>query len=166
MTAILTQENLDIYGKADIASWSVPLRRLEAGEAQRFWLATCGPGGRPHLSGVGARWLDGRLYFVSGDETAKSRTLVRCPACAISAELPDLDLTLKGRAERVTDQPTVERLAAHWAATGWPAWAGSGAIEADYSAPSAGPSPWQLWVLSLRSAVGVGSTGAMRWRFA
>lgn len=164
MAANLTQENLDIYGKADIA-WSVPLRQLEAGEAQRFWLATSGPGGRPHLSGLGARWLDGRLYFVSGAGTAKSRNLVRYPVCAISAELPDLDLTLKGRAERVTDQPTVERLAAHWASTGWPARAGTGVIEADYSAPSAGP-PWQLWVLSLQSAVGVGSIGAMRWRFA
>jgi hypothetical protein len=164
VAANLTQENLDIYGKADIA-WSVPLRQLEAGEAQRFWLATSGPGGRPHLSGLGARWLDGRLYFVSGAGTAKSRNLVRYPVCAISAELPDLDLTLKGRAERVTDQPTVERLAAHWASTGWPARAGTGVIEADYSAPSAGP-PWQLWVLSLQSAVGVGSIGAMRWRFA
>jgi hypothetical protein len=71
VTANPTQENLDIYGKDDIA-WSVPLRQLEAGEAQRFLLATSGPGGRPHLSGLGARWFDGRLYFVSGDETAKS----------------------------------------------------------------------------------------------
>jgi Pyridoxamine 5'-phosphate oxidase len=165
VTAHLTQENLDIYGHADVA-WSVPLRQLDAGEAQRFWLATTGPGGRPHLTGLGARWLDGRLYFVSGAGTAKSRNLVRCPACAVSAELPDLDLTLKGRAEQVTDQPTIERLAAHWAATGWPARAGLGVIEADYSAPSAGPSPWELWVLSLQSAVGVGAMGAMRWRFA
>ena len=32
----------------------------------------------------------------------------------------------------MADQPTVDRLAAHWASTGWPARPAAGAIEADY----------------------------------
>jgi hypothetical protein len=163
--ATLFQENLDIYGHADIG-WSTVLAPLEAGRVERYWLATVGPGGRPHLAAVGARWVDGRLYFVSGARTQKSKNLERRPECVISAQLPDLDVALRGAAERVTDDETVARLAAHWAATGWPARASGGVIEADYSAPSAGPSPWDLWVLRATSAVGVGPAGAMRWRLA
>ncbi len=163
--ATLSSENLDIYGKEDIP-WSAALEPLEAGLVERYWLATVSPDGQPHLAGLGARWVDGRLYFVSGARTQKSKNLERNPACVISAQLPDLDLALRGVAERVTDEATVARLAAHWAATGWPARAKGGVIEAEYSAPSAGPPPWDLWVLSATSAVGVGLGGAMRWHLA
>jgi hypothetical protein len=165
MTAVARlQENLDIYGHGDI-SWSTALGPLEAGRVDRFWLATVGPDERPHLAGLGARWFDGRLYFVSGAKTHKSRNLERNPACVISAQLPDLDLALRGVAHRVTDEETVARLAEHYAANGWPARANGSVLEADYSAPSAGPPPWDLWVLDLVSAVGVGAGGAMRWHF-
>jgi len=162
--AALTQENLDIYGHAEIF-WSAALEPLEEGRVERYWLATVGPDGQPHLAGLGARWVDGRLYFVSGARTRKSRNLEGHPECVISAQLPELDLALRGVARRVTDEDTVARLAAHWADTGWPARANGSAIEADYSAPSAGPPPWDLWVLEPVSAVGVGPAGAMRWRF-
>jgi Pyridoxamine 5'-phosphate oxidase len=159
------QTNLDIYGSDDF-TWDVARELLEAGRVEHFWLATTGRDGSPHLAGIGARWFDDQLWFVSGGDTHKSRNLERRPDCAIAAELPELDVTFRGRARRVADQPTVDRLAAHWASTGWPARPGSGAIEADYSAPSAGPPPWSLWVLEARSAVAVGARGAMRWRFA
>jgi hypothetical protein len=159
------QTNLDIYG-SDAFSWDVAREQLESAErAEHFWLATTGEDGSPHLSGIGARWFDDQLWFVSGAATQKSRNLERRPQCAIAAELSGLDVTFRGRARRVADQPTVVRLAAHWASTGWPARPAAGAIEADYSAPSAGPPPWDLWVLEARSAVAVGGRGAMRWQF-
>jgi hypothetical protein len=164
MPVVTSQTNLDIYGNADF-TWEVVSEALAAGGAERYWLATTGADGSPHLAGIGPRWLDDRLWFVSGASTHKSRNLERRPECAIAAELPDLDVTVRGRARRVVDQQTVERLAARWAATGWPASSTDGAIEAPYSAPSAGPPPWDLWVLDARSAVAVGERGAMRWNF-
>jgi hypothetical protein len=159
------QTNLDIYGSDDF-SWDVAREQFEtAGRAEHFWLATTGDDGSPHLAGIGARWFDDQLWFVSGAATRKSRNLERRPECAIAAELPELEVTLRGQARRVADQPLVDRLAAHWASTGWPARPTAGAIEADYSAPSAGPPPWDLWVLDARSAVAVGARGAMRWQF-
>ena len=166
MTDTTSQTNLDIYGSSDF-TWDV-VRDLLRGDRRfdHFWLATTSPDGSPHLTGIGARWFEDQLWFVSGAETQKSRNLEERQDCAIAAELPDLDVTFRGGARRVTDQPTVERLAAQWASTGWPARPGRGAIEADYSAPSAGPPPWDLWLLEARSAVAVGARGAMRWRFA
>jgi hypothetical protein len=164
MSATVSQENLDIYGHGDIP-WSTAREALEAGRAERYWLATVGPDGEPHLAGMGCRWFDGRLYFVSGASTRKSKNLERNPACVISAQLPDLDVTLRGVAERVSDEDIVSRLAALYADNGWPAHANGSVLEADYSAPSAGPPPWDLWVLRAISAVGVGGGGAMRWHF-
>jgi hypothetical protein len=40
-----------------------------------------------------------------------------------------------------------------------------GAFTAPYSAPSAGPPPWNLYVVKPSVAFGVGLGGAMRWRF-
>ena len=110
MVVTTAQTNLDIYGSSDF-SWDVARELLEAsGRTEHFWLATTGEDGSPHLVGIGARWFDDKLWFVSGARTCKSRNLERRPQCAIAAELPDLDVTFRGRARRVTDQP-------RW--TGW-----------------------------------------------
>ncbi len=131
MTSVTTQENLDGYGAADIA-WSGVLEQLEAGRAEHYWLATVAPAGRPHLTGVGARWINGQLFFKSGARTRKSRNLEGDRRCVIAARLPELDLTFEGRAERVTDEDTVQRVADVYVATGWPARARGSKLEADY----------------------------------
>lgn len=46
MTLVMAQVNLDHDGAADIA-WSAVLEQFEAGMAERCWLATVRPGGRP-----------------------------------------------------------------------------------------------------------------------
>ncbi len=70
------------------------------------------------------------------------------------------------RAERVIDATTVQRIADLYAATGWPDGEARGIqLEADYSAPTAGPPPWDLWTMAPESAVGLGAAGAMRWHF-
>jgi hypothetical protein len=164
MTAVTAQENIDLYGSADLA-WSAVLEQLEAGRAEHYWLATVDPDGRPHLNGVGARWADGRLYFKSGARTRKSKNLDGDRRCVIAAQLPELDVTFTGEAELVTDATTVQRIADLYAATGWPARARGIQLEADYSAPTAGPPPWDLWTMAPESAVGLGASGAMRWHF-
>ena len=51
---------------------------------------------------------------------------------------------------------------------GWPAEVEGEAFTAPFSAPSAGPSPWQLYRFSFHTAFGVATAepnGATRWRF-
>lgn len=162
--------NLDRYGNAALP-WSRPLGQLAARTPRPdtpFFLGTCGPGGRPHAAGIGALWYAGALYFTSGPGTRKARNLAANPACTISARLADIDLVLEGEAHRVTDQATLVEVAAQYRDGGWPAEVDGDAFTAPFSAPSAGPPPWYLYRLDIRSAVGVAIAepyGATRWRF-
>src|SRR4030088_2302455 len=160
----MEEKNLDIYGNPPIP-WSPTLEDLETetaktGEAaahKTWWLGTTGADGRPHSAGVGAMWADGKVFFVSGAGTRKSRNLAKNPNCVISVSLPGLDLVLEGTARKVTDKPTLERLAKEYAAQGWPASVSDGALTAEFSAPSAGPAPWDLYVVTASTAFGVAS---------
>jgi general stress protein 26 len=164
----MQQTNLDIYGSAPIP-WSRALDQLQDDSAKKTtWLATVRPDGRPHVAGVGALWLDGKVYFTSGAGTRKSRDLAANPHCVVSVALPDLDLVVEGTATKVTDDATLQRLAERYAAQGWPARVEDGALTAPYSAPSAGPPPWYLYALTPSTAFGVATAepnGATRWRF-
>jgi hypothetical protein len=160
--------NLDRYGSPALL-WSRAQEALTVpSETDRFFLGTVGPDGRPHAAGVGPLWFDGDLYVVSGPGTRKSRNLAANPACTISAGLRGIDLVFEGEATRVTDGPTLERLAALYRAQGWPAEVEGDAFTAPYSAPSAGPPPWYLYRFTFHTAFGVATAepyGATRWRF-
>ena len=162
-----TAKNLDIYGAAPL-EWSRALKQLEAGPSGTFWLATTSPDGRPHVAGIGALWVDGKIYLVSGSGTRKGRNLAANSNCVLSVSLTGIDLVIEGRAVRITDRPTLLRLAKRYADQGWPASVSGGALTAEYSAPSAGPPPWNLYVVRPTTAFGVASTepsGATRWQF-
>lgn len=162
--------NLDRYGNPELP-WSRPRNLLAASSARPdipFFLGTSRPDGRPHAAGIGALWHDGDLYFVSGPGTQKSRNLTANPACTIAARLEGMDLILEGEASRVTDQPTLEAVAERYREGGWPAEVEGEAFTAPYSAPSAGPPPWQVYRFTIHTAVGVAGAephGATRWRF-
>jgi hypothetical protein len=162
-----TPKNLDIYGAAPIP-WSRALKQLEAGTGGTYWLATTKPDGRPHVAAVGALWVDGKIYFVSGTRTRKGRNLAANPGCVFSVSLTGIDLVVEGSAVRITDRPTLLRLAKRYAAQGWPASVSGEAFTAEYSAPSAGPPPWNLYVVRPTTAFGVATvepSGATRWQF-
>ena len=161
--------NLDIYGSAPLP-WSRPRDLLEASASSNttFFLGTVRPDGRPHAAGIGALWLDGDLYFPSGPQLRKTRNLAANPACTISVKLEGIDLILEGEATRVTDQPTLETVARLYREGGWPAQVEGDAFTAPFSAPSAGPPPWQLYRFTFNTAFGVATAepyGATRWRF-
>lgn len=109
----MDQTNLDIYGHAPLP-WSRAADQLDAAVGQNVthFLATVRRDGRPHVAGVGALWVDGKFYFVSGAGTRKSRNLAEKADCVISVKLPELDLVVAGAATKVTDEPTLQRLAA------------------------------------------------------
>ena len=69
----------------------------------------------------------------------------------------------------MTDDETLQRLAKRYGETGWPARVENGAFTYDYSAPSAGPPPWYLYLIAPTTVFGVLAAepgGATRWRFA
>jgi hypothetical protein len=44
------------------------------------WLATINPDGSPHVTGVGAVWLDGAFWFETGEHTGRGGTSLVIPA--------------------------------------------------------------------------------------
>jgi hypothetical protein len=171
MTEPISTRNLDPSGSAELP-WS-RARDVLASDTPTadltFFVATVRPNGRPHSAGVGAVWVDGALYFKGGPDTRRSRNLAANPACSVSVRLRGIDLVLEGDASRVTDSSTLERVAAVYRTGGWPATVEGDALTAPFSAPSAGPPPWYLYRLTLRTAFGVASEephGATRWDFA
>jgi hypothetical protein len=160
--------NLDIYGH-DPLPWSRVLDALAVTDDPdvRFFLGTVRSDGIPHAAGIGAAWADDTLWLVSGPNTRKSRNLAANPACTVSCRLPGIDVVFEGRADRVTDADTLERIAAVYRDLGWPAQVDGDAFTAPYSAPSAGPPPWYLYRFTFHTAFGVAGTepgGATRWR--
>jgi hypothetical protein len=147
--------NLDRYGSLALL-WSRP-RDLLAGDLPQpgtsFFLGTTRPDGRAHAAAVGALWQDGDLYFTSGAETRKARNLAANPACTLAVGLAGIDIVLEGDATRITDRATLEEVARLYREGGWPAQVEGEAFTAPYSAPSAGPPPWQLYRFTL-AAIG------------
>ena len=163
-------KNLDIYGSQPL-EWSRALRQLEdtsADQHRTCWLATTDPDGRAHIAGVGALWVKDKMYFTSSPRARKSRNLAADPRCAMSVGLGDMDVVIEGSATQVTDETTLQDLAARYNEQGWPARVENGSFTAEFSAPSAGPPPWDLYVLTPENAYGVATAepyGATRWRF-
>lgn len=162
--------NLDGYGHAPL-EWSRVHDVLAAGPPDMdtpFFLGTVRPDGRPHAAGIGAVWHDGDLYIVSGPGTRKSRNLAANPAATVSARFPGIDVIFEGEAARVTDTATLERLAAVYRDSGWPARVEGDAFTAPYSAPAAGPPPWHLYRFVYDTVIATAAAeppGATRWRF-
>ena len=163
-------KNLDIYGGEPL-EWARAVRQREdttTDPHRTCWLATTDPDGRAHIAGVGALWVDDKFYFTSSPRARKSHNIKADPRCAISVGLGDIDLVIEGTVTKVSDQATLEDLAARYNAQGWPARVENGSFTAEFSAPSAHKPPWDLYVLTTESAYGVATTephGATRWRF-
>jgi hypothetical protein len=169
----VAERNLDGYGAPPIP-WARAREGLEKppGMEDRHWLATVRPDGRPHVMPVGAVWLDGAMYFTSGASTRKGRNLAHNAHCVITFVAEGIDLVVEGKAVKVRDAAKLQRLADVYASHGWPATARDGTLYADYSAPSAGPPPWDLYEVVPETIFGVGtapgtgaSPGATRWDF-
>jgi Pyridoxamine 5'-phosphate oxidase len=144
----------------------------EAGGPNRHtcWLATINRDGSPHVTGVGALWVDGTFWFETGQRTRKGDNLSRDARCTLSLATHDFDLVVEGAAHQVTEPQTIAAMAARWNSAGWPARVDETglALTADYSAPSAGPPPWAVYRLTMQRATAVATVepgGATRWTF-
>jgi hypothetical protein len=158
--------------------WTTIVEKLDAGSApapdahnaRTTWLTTVNEDGSPHVTAVGAVWLDGSYWFQTGAGTRKSRNVERDPRCSIAVSILDADVVIDGNAARVTDSGAVTRAAKAWADGGWPAepdQSGTG-ITAPFNAPAQGPPPWNVYRIEPRSAtvtLGTEPGGLTRFNF-
>jgi hypothetical protein len=142
----------------------------EAHNSRSTWLTTVNQDGSPHVTPVGALWLDGAFWFQTSAGTRKARNVARDPRCSVALSIRDADVVIEGDAARVTDPEAVARIAKAWADGGWPAEpdeSGTG-ITAPFNAPTQGPPPWNVYRIATRSAtvaLGAEPGGLTRFRF-
>jgi pyridoxine/pyridoxamine 5'-phosphate oxidase len=158
--------------------WVSVVEKLDAGSppapdahnARTTWLSTVNEDGSPHVTAVGALWMDESFWFQTGSGTRKSRNVARDPRCSIAVSIRDADVVAEGDAERETDSAILTRLVQAWADQGWPAELDESgtAITAPFNAPSQGPPPWNVYRIRPRSVTVVLGTepgGLTRFRF-
>ena len=162
-------------------SWDVARERLENPEKPRtYWIATVRQDGRPHVMPIIASWIDGALYFISGDATRKARNLASDSRCVITSStttLPSLDIIIEGNAGAVTDGAGLRRVIdAFRTKLEWPLELRGTRVHGP-NAPTAGPPPYTVFRLTPSTIFGLpGMTGMeqfdpselprpTRWRF-
>lgn len=173
----VTEKNLNGYGAPPI-SWNRVRERLEQGLTQSpgsggparhtCWLATVRPDGRPHVMPLGVLWVEDAFYFNAGPTTRKAMNLARDPRCVITVATHDFDLVVEGQAVKVTREAKLQRIVKAYASAGWQPTVREGALYAEYSAPSAGPPPWEVYQVTPGTVFALGTAepyGATRWRF-
>src|SRR6195952_4972614 len=142
--------------------WAGIVEKLDADSApapdgmnsRTTWLSTVNEDGSPHVTAVGALWLDGTFWFQTGTGTRKQRNVAHDPRCSVALSIRDADVVFEGEAAQVSEPAVVARLAQAWADSGWPAEPDdSGSkITAPFNAPSQGPPPWNVYRIEPRSA--------------
>jgi PPOX class probable F420-dependent enzyme len=165
------EKNLDGYGLAPL-TWERVIASLDAtrgmdvqDKAGSYWLATTRPDGRPHVMPVGIVWDGGTFYFSAGAGSQKARNLARDPRCTITVASPGTDVVAEGEARIVRDDAELRRVATLF--NDWGPEVRDGAFWHEYSAPSAGPPPWDVYEMTPRTIYGLATAepyGATRWR--
>jgi hypothetical protein len=174
----MERRNLGAADGLPVVDWNPIADRLAAGSgpapdahnARSTWLTTINEDGSPHVTPVGAVWVDGAFWFQTGAGTRKAANVEREPRCSIATSILDADVVVEGSAARVTDPGAIARVVQAWVASGWPVEpdeSGTG-ITAPFNAPSQGPPPWHVYRVEPRSAVvalGVEPGGLTRFTF-
>jgi hypothetical protein len=155
--------NLGAADELAPVDWTAVAAKLDAGtppapdshNARTTWLTTINDDGGPHVTPVGALWLDGAFWFQTGATTKKARNVARNSRCSVAVSIRDADVVVEGDAQRVTEPSALARAAAAWADQGWPAEvddSGTG-ITAPFNAPAQGPPPWNVYRVNPRSVL-------------
>src|SRR5205814_5169466 len=103
--------------------WAAAAANLESGAApssdahnsRTTWLSTLNEDGSPHVTAVGALWLDGTFWFQTGAGRRKGRNVARDRRCSVAVSIRDADVVIEGDAARVTEPGAVARIAKAWA---------------------------------------------------
>jgi general stress protein 26 len=94
--------------------WSQGIEELNGAEI--YWISTVRPDGRPHVAPLIAIWLDGSIYFGTGEHERKAKNLAVNSHCAITTGCnlmsEGLDIVVEGDAVRVDDNAKLQQIAA------------------------------------------------------
>ena len=164
-------KNLDRYGSPPL-EWKRVTDALDKtghldleDSASHYWISTTRPDGGPHVAGVGLVWDGGKFYLSTGAGTQKGKNLAHDPRCMVSIASPGVDIVAEGEAKIIRDQAELERIAKLF--SGWGPEVRDGAFWHEFSAPSAGPPPWDVYEITPTTIFAVATAepnGATRWR--
>jgi nitroimidazol reductase NimA-like FMN-containing flavoprotein (pyridoxamine 5'-phosphate oxidase superfamily) len=91
-----------------------------------YWLATVRPEGRPHVAPLLAVWVDGALYFSTGETERKAQNLAQNAQVVITtgcqALTDEVDVVVEGEAMLVHDDAKLRRVGDAYAAKYGEAW--------------------------------------------
>jgi nitroimidazol reductase NimA-like FMN-containing flavoprotein (pyridoxamine 5'-phosphate oxidase superfamily) len=173
----ISKKNLDGYG-APLIQWEKVLKRMQRGFTQApktggpgrhtAWLATVHPDGRPHVMPIGVLFIDDAFYFSTGPKSRKARNIARNPSSVITIATDDFDIVVQGPAKRIVDPGRLQGIAEAFKKGGWEPTVVEGGLTAKYSAPSAGPPPWNVYEVKPDTIFALGTAepyGATRWKF-
>src|SRR3954454_14543590 len=95
-------------------------------DAELYWITTARPDGRPHVTPLIGVWFEGAMHFTTGLEEQKARNLEHNASVALTTGTntwaQGLDVVVEGRADRVTDRGSLERLSSAIEAKSGAAW--------------------------------------------
>jgi nitroimidazol reductase NimA-like FMN-containing flavoprotein (pyridoxamine 5'-phosphate oxidase superfamily) len=91
-----------------------------------YWLSTVRPEGRPHVAPLLAVWLDGAVYFCTGEAERKAKNLAKNAQVAITTGCntlsEELDIVVEGEAVVVSDDAKLRRVAEAYVAKYGEGW--------------------------------------------
>jgi general stress protein 26 len=101
---------------ATTTPWEVVREQLE--EAQLFWITSVRANGQPHMTPLVAVWMDGALYFSTGENEQKALNLKTNPHVILATGHSDwdsgMDVVVEGSAVLVNDNEALSRAAQVW----------------------------------------------------
>jgi nitroimidazol reductase NimA-like FMN-containing flavoprotein (pyridoxamine 5'-phosphate oxidase superfamily) len=110
--------------EAQPTPWADIVGMLE--RAELYWLTTVRADGRPHVTPLIGVVADERVHFCTGLDEQKGRNLEHNGRVAITTGsntwARGLDVVVEGRAVRITDDATLQRLADAWEAKYGAVW--------------------------------------------
>jgi hypothetical protein len=117
---------------------------------------------------IGVLFVEDAFYFNTGPKTRKARNIARNPHCVITIATNYFDLVVEGPATRIVDHAGLRRIADAFKKQGWEPTVVKGGLTAKYSAPSAGPPPWNVYEVKPETIFALATSepyGATRWSF-
>ena len=101
---VTTLETAFSSPNAVAVAWASGRQMLE--DAEVYWVSSVRPDGRPHVTPLLGIWLNGAMYFCTGDGERKARNLESNPQCVLTTgcnNLDGLDVVVEGKVSRVSE---------------------------------------------------------------
>jgi nitroimidazol reductase NimA-like FMN-containing flavoprotein (pyridoxamine 5'-phosphate oxidase superfamily) len=114
MTAPATNLNRQFSDReATATGWEETRQALE--QAELFWISTVRTDGRPHVTPIVAVWVEGAIWFSTGEGEQKFANLRANPHVVVTTGCNQwdrgLDVVVEGEAVMVTEDETLSRVA-------------------------------------------------------